>query len=93
MQQRKREHNRLSSMRYGERLILSISQIATALVQRIPRAHCKHRTFDSDIVVIELWTFFQWLFSVAFALVVISDIILTTVLIVVLHRSRTGIAR
>ncbi|KAL1949706.1 hypothetical protein VTO73DRAFT_8587 [Trametes versicolor] len=34
-----------------------------------------------------------WLFSVAFALVVVSDIILTTVLILVLHRSRTGIAR
>ncbi|EIW57724.1 uncharacterized protein TRAVEDRAFT_48759 [Trametes versicolor FP-101664 SS1] len=34
-----------------------------------------------------------WLYSVAFALVVVSDIILTTVLIFVLHRSRTGIAK
>ncbi|OJT14341.1 hypothetical protein TRAPUB_9092 [Trametes pubescens] len=34
-----------------------------------------------------------WLYSIAFALVVVSDIILTAVLIFVLHQSRTGIAK
>ncbi|KAL1949703.1 hypothetical protein VTO73DRAFT_8584 [Trametes versicolor] len=34
-----------------------------------------------------------WLFSIAFAFIVVSDVILTTVLIMVLRRSRSGIAR
>ncbi|KAI0353725.1 hypothetical protein OH77DRAFT_1522283 [Trametes cingulata] len=34
-----------------------------------------------------------WLFSIGFGLVVVSDVIMTTVLIVVLRRSRTGFTR